>query len=225
MIQPIVNFFKNAWQNIKDTCLALWTGIKGIWELASPWFNETVVQPLVNFFSKAWEKIRSAFETAFKAISSFAKSILNGVITLVENSINSIIGKINSLLDAFNGAVEWAAGVLGEDWEGIKLIEEVNLKRYADGGFIEDGLFTMNHGEIAGKFTNGKSVVANNQQIVEGISAGVYQAVVSAMSASGGSQGQNVNVYLDGKQIYASVKKTESERGRTLMGSQLGYVY
>ena len=34
-----------------------------------------------------------------------------------------------------------------------------------------------------------------------------------------------INVYLDGKQIYASVKKTEAERGVQLMGNQLGYAY
>ena len=45
------------------------------------------------------------------------------------------------------------------------------------------------------------------------------------MNATNGRQDQNVNVYLDGKQIYASVKKTESERGRNLMGNQLGYAY
>ena len=36
----------------------------------------------------------------------------------------------------------------------------------------------MNQGEIAGKFSNGKSVVANNQQIVDGIAQGVYQAMM-----------------------------------------------
>jgi hypothetical protein len=49
--------------------------------------------------------------------------------------------------------------------------------------------------------------------------------VVAAMNATNGRQDQSVNVYLDGKQIYASVKKTESERGKTLMGNQLGYMY
>lgn len=226
VIQPVVNFFKNAWQEIKDTCSALWSGITQIWGLASPWFDEKVVQPLVTFFSKAWEKIRSAFEKAFNGISSFATWILNGVITLVENSINSVIGKINSLLDAFNSAVEWAAGILGEDWEGIKLIEEVNLKRYASGGFVDQGeLFIAREAgpEMVGRIGS-HNAVANNGQIVDGIAAGVYSAVVAAMSATGGRQDQNINVYLDGKQIYASVKKTESERGRTLLGSQLGYV-
>jgi hypothetical protein len=83
----------------------------------------------------------------------------------------------------------------------------------------------MNRGEIAGKFTGGKSVVANNQMIIEGIAAGVYSAVVAAMNDTNGGNSQNINVYLDGKQIYASVKKTEAERGVSLMGNQLGYVY
>lgn len=83
----------------------------------------------------------------------------------------------------------------------------------------------MNRGEIAGKFNNGKSVVANNQQIVEGIAEGVYSAVVAAMSETQQGGGQPVNVYLDGKQIYSSVKRTEARRGVNLMGNQLGYVY
>jgi hypothetical protein len=38
----------------------------------------------------------------------------------------------------------------------------------------------MNHGEIAGRFSNGQSVVANNQQIVDGIADGVYRAMMMA---------------------------------------------
>jgi hypothetical protein len=83
----------------------------------------------------------------------------------------------------------------------------------------------MNRGEIAGKFNNGKSVVANNQQIISGIAEGVYSAVVAAMNDTQRNGDQNVNVYLDGKQIYSSVKRTEARRGVNLMGNQLGYVY
>ena len=45
------------------------------------------------------------------------------------------------------------------------------------------------------------------------------------MTATNGQNSQGVNVYLDGKQIYANVKKRDSERGMQLMGSQLGYAY
>lgn len=47
---------------------------------------------------------------------------------------------------------------------------------FATGGFPEDGLFFANHNEMVGKFTNGKTAVANNEQIVSGIASGVRDA-------------------------------------------------
>lgn len=44
----------------------------------------------------------------------------------------------------------------------------------------------MNRGEIAGKFKNGKSVVANNQQITDGIAAAVYRAFRGANEGNRG---------------------------------------
>ena len=103
----------------------------------------------------------------------------------------------------------------------LPVYQDVNM--HASGGIIEDGLFTMNQGEIAGRFLNGKSVVANNEQIVEGISAGVYEAVVAAMSQSPNNGGtQEFNLIVSGKQVTAEVEKVQRERGLTLVGSQLG---
>ena len=45
------------------------------------------------------------------------------------------------------------------------------------GGFPEDGLFMANHSELVGQFSNGKTAVANNEQIVDGIKQGVKEAV------------------------------------------------
>ena len=73
---------------------------------------------------------------------------------------------------------------------------------------------------------NGSTAVANNEQIVEGISQGVYAAVVAAMSQSnGGERPMSVNVFLDGKQITAAVEKRQRERGRDIMtgGVTFGY--
>jgi hypothetical protein len=49
--------------------------------------------------------------------------------------------------------------------------------KYANGGFPEDGLFMANHNELVGGFSNGKTAVANNEQITEGIANAVYPAV------------------------------------------------
>ena len=101
----------------------------------------------------------------------------------------------------------------GNDYKTYKAyLEAIGLKvvkKHAQGGFIEDGLFTMNQHEMAGKFSNGKSVVANNQQITEGFAQGItktlapaiYSAVKQALSETSTDSNGNVNIYLDGKQI------------------------
>ena len=226
VVTPVVGWFSGMWTSVSGFFSQLWADVKTVWEPVANWFNATIITPLVGFFSTAWSGIKTAFKTAFSGIRDFAVSIINGLIGFVESGLNSIIRSINSLLEGFNNAASWAAGVLGKSWGGVTLLREVSLSRIQvreNGGFLEDGLFTMNHGEIAGKFNNGKSVVANNQQIVDGIAAGVYEAVVAAMSASRGSNSQSVNVYLDGKQITAAVEKRQSERGMQLIGNQLGY--
>ena len=38
-----------------------------------------------------------------------------------------------------------------------------------------------NHNELVGKFSNGKTAVANNEQIVQGIQSGVTSAIANAI--------------------------------------------
>jgi len=100
------------------------------------------------------------------------------------------------------------------------------VKKFANGGYLEDGLFTMNRGEIAGKFDNGKSVVANNQQISDGFAKAItatlapamYSAVKQAVGESNGG-GQSIKVYLDGKQLAENsvkyIRQMNKSNGRT----------
>ena len=44
-------------------------------------------------------------------------------------------------------------------------------------------MFYANHNELVGEFSNGRTAVANNGQIVEGIKSGVYSAMMSALSS------------------------------------------
>ena len=66
-----------------------------------------------------------------------------------------------------------------------------------------------------------RSAVVNNEQIVDSVSQGVYNAVRAALSAgnSGGSNPLRVNLYLDGKQITSAVEKVQRERGLSLVGA------
>lgn len=85
---------------------------------------------------------------------------------------------------------------------------------FKTGGFPEDGLFMANHGELVGKFSNGKTAVANNEQITQGIAQAVapavYNAVVSAMqnTQKGNS---DVVVNIDGKQVFKAVQRQAND--------------
>ena len=240
-------------KNVKDTFANLWTNIKSWWNTnVAPKFTlaywkakfdvikqaiRAKLDEVKQSVSDKWASIKNWF-TANIAPKFTLSFWLDKFKNLKEGFTQTIKNAVNAGIDLMNRFIGWINSSLSFSWKSfsiagkeivpagsIQLFTIPTIPRLETGGFLEDGLFTMNHGEIAGKFSNGKSVVANNQQIVEGIAAGVYEAVVAAMNATNGRQDQNVNVYLDGKQIYASVKKTESERGRTLMGNQLGYVY
>lgn len=84
------------------------------------------------------------------------------------------------------------------------------IMKYSVGGFPEDGLFMANHGELVGKFSNGKTAVANNQQIVDGIKQGVYEAVVSAMGTTKSDSG-DVVVNMDGREVFRVVRARANE--------------
>lgn len=221
--------------------------IQGFVSGAVKWFSDfpsTALQPIKTFcdsvkqkFVELWDSVKAWFNinvapkfTAYFWLTKF-EGIKEGFKLAIKNAVNAGIGLMNKFIGWVNEKMSFsweAVKVAGKEIVpagSIQLFTIPEIPKLEKGGFLEDGLFTMNRGEIAGKFNNGKSVVANNQQIVEGIAAGVYEAVVAAMNATSGNQSQSVNVYLDGKQITAAVEKRQNERGRTLMGNQLGYVY
>ena len=89
----------------------------------------------------------------------------------------------------------------------------IDLPKFARGGFPEDGLFYANHNELVGSFSNGKTAVANNAQIIEGISSGVYGAVAKAMSQNNGSNKYISNtIVVDGETIARTVTKAQDRQ-------------
>ena len=104
------------------------------------------------------------------------------------------------------------------------------IKGYATGGFPEDGWFRASHGELMGKFDNGKSVVANNNQITDGIEEASYRGYMRALLSQGtnnnnSSQRIETVVNLDGREIARAVNKENSRRGASIMSGNNGYLY
>ena len=62
----------------------------------------------------------------------------------------------------------------------------------------------------------------NVQQMQDAVYEGVYAAVSAAMRGNGSGGGsQVIKVYLDGKEVAASVEKAQRERGASIMGNEV----
>ncbi len=122
--------------------------------------------------------------------------------------------EINKLYDAK------PPGMPQNDWDKslvLKLANSLKIPGYKVGGFPEDGLFYANHNELVGKFSNGKTAVANNDQIVKGIAEGigpvVYSAVKQAISEAP-KQGSG-DVYLDATKVTKEIMGRAEEISRS----------
>ena len=126
---------------------------------------------------KAADDVKKAFDKKNWTFDGVAE----GLKKTFEDAKRGIKDVWNSIADKLNGDYEIGEGHM-----------HINLPHfYATGGFPEDGWFRASHGEMLGRFDNGQSVVANNQQITEGIARAVYSAMMSANSGNGG----NVPIY------------------------------
>lgn len=194
IIAPVTEGFRSIWTNVSSFFSQLWEGIKEIWASVSDWFNRTVIEPVKNIFNNLKDAISGAFDAAWSAVLGGVGGAMNAVIGAVEGAINTVIRIVNAFLKGFNKIIQWAASVVGTSWGGVSLISEVsfpriNVGRYAQGGFPQSGeLFMARENgitEMVGSIGN-RNAVANNDQIVSGIAAGVKQAVIEAMMAAGG---------------------------------------
>lgn len=213
VVQPIVGFFRGVWTDVSAFFTNLWDDIVAEWAPAAEWFNTNVIQPITNFFSDAWENIKYGFQAAFTAIGDFAVSVFNGVIGRVEAMVNRIIGAINGLISGFNSVVSWAADVIGVSWSGLSLIPTVSLPRLADGGFVDEGqLFIAREAgaEMVGSIGR-RTAVANNDQIVEGITYGVREANDDVVTA----------IYAVAQQIISAMQEQNSGNGSFDLGAYI----
>lgn len=128
-----------------------------------------------------WDFFADKIQQMLDGITAVFKGFVNGGLGLFENFINGVIGIVNNVISFINGLVR----ILGIH---IDLIPEVSIPRLATGGFVDEGqLFIANEAgaEMVGAMGR-RTVVANNEQIVEGISAGVTVAndgVIAAIYA------------------------------------------
>lgn len=139
---------------------------------------------------------------------------------------SSIDGIVRSLDDLFKYNNKRFNITTGTKYMGYQSLLD-RAPRYASGGFVEEGPFYMNRGEMVGKFSNGKNVVANNQQITEGIKQAVMEGMAQVMmnyNAGGNSAPVIENVFkCDSETLYRMTQVGKAKHGqRYIVANEFG---
>lgn len=180
-------FSLETWYELAD---GMSQGIFTKWEeLSKTWVAnitkwwKTNVEPW--FAVKRWqtlgENLKNGVFNGFKGIAVKTVEVLNSIIESFESMVDKVVDKVNDLIDKINDS-------LGDFIPNIPNISfkanfgRIPIPEFRTGGFPEDGLFMANHNELVGQFSNGKTAVANNEQIVAGIEYGVERAVERSLT-------------------------------------------
>ena len=135
-VDSIKGWFTGLWSKIKEIFSPVANFFKSIWNNA---FNavKTVFSPIVNFFSGIWGKIKDKFSSLGTsigdAIGGAVKAGINGVISLIENSINSAISLINGAIKLIN----LLPGV------SVGYVQKLHMPRLAKGGIVDSATIAM----------------------------------------------------------------------------------
>lgn len=160
-----------------------------------------VLKAIGNIKNKVLQKgsdIVSGLKDGFTEKVSTFTSVLGTLPETIRNAIPNLFDVGSSIIQNFaNGfsSVHIPMPHIGWDWAGGSIrignfsfsLPRFNLQWYAKGGFPEMGqLFIANEAgpEMVGKMGS-RNAVANNNQIVDGIKNGVFEAVLDAFNASG----------------------------------------
>lgn len=222
--------WSGIFNSIKNSLKNVWHDTAGQWlsDITTWWNND--VQPW--FTLEKWTNLLSKIPTAFSDAFNAAKEKALGVVEELYNKIVGWVGKMIEKIENVITKAKEAIGLSSSSGSSsssssigksttssssklsinipkitIPTIKvptiSVNIPKFATGGFPEDGLFMANHGELLGKFANGRTAVANNEQITTGIENAVYRAMMNVMQS--GAFGNNGNIMVN------AVLKTEND--------------
>lgn len=152
------NIFLGILEGFNSDFTAFETAIKNLFEKIKPWFTK-----------EKWTSVMSGVKTAFSNVWQGAVDKIKEIWNKFADWLNE---KLTIKIDTSNLIGQGIKTLLGSD--EIKL---ASIPKYKYGGMPEDGLFYANHSELVGRFSNGRTAVANNEMIVEGIEGGVERAV------------------------------------------------
>lgn len=222
IITPIKNFFNNLWTNVKNIASNAWNGIKGVFSGVGNWFSNIFQQAyngitrvfsnIGNFFSNIWNGIKNTFSklgtSIGNAISNAVKSGINGVISLIERTINTAISLINGGISLINLIPGVSIGKIGR----------LNLPRLAEGGYVKANTPQLamigdnrHQGEIVApedklmalyKKANQEMGLENNEKVIA-----LLERIIQILA----NLSFDSNLYIDGYELNKRLEKIKNK--------------
>lgn len=223
----IGDFFRQWGQNVVSMLKAPWaavgTIIKGeftaIFTVA-----KTVFNGISTLIKNAASNSANSIVEIFNRVKDRVQSIFQGI----HDFIKKIFDKIRSL---FSGSLQFPHIKLPHLWVRGQFsltppqVPQFGIAYYATGGFPSAGeLFIAgeNGAEMVGSM-NGRTTVANQEQIIEGIKRGVTEAMMSVMGTTGKQGKSEVVLNINGREFYratySDMKAVSKEHGISLVNN------
>ena len=217
---PVQAAFREIGEWLGEKLRVLLDGMKQQLEFSKQdWisYTESLKQKIGELKDKLVEKLSNIISKLSEVYNALKDKLVGGF----NSARDSIIRVMNDLTSWFNNTfgnlISWCKQA--HDWlqdvlDGISLVGSGGFGGFggfigglfggkrASGGFVDEGqMFIAREAgpELVGTM-GGRTAVANNDQIVEGIRQGVYDAVSAAMANNGTSE-PVVRVYLDSREI------------------------
>lgn len=202
---------------------------------------------IASFLSNLWYGIGDFFSIVFETILRVIGTAVQGFV----DAINALIWAWNKIplhskMDyVSNPMYDWADKVANERKESQRKRQEVAnssfddskdptnyeqqykelLEKYKNGSYPGTKEWDKNNGTSSGSYggTTSVNVNINEEEMRESVYNGTYNAFLDIFQRYGDelTGGKELKIYLDGKQITASVEKRQNARGQSLMGSEV----
>lgn len=213
---------KNGWEAVKDSRFLkrvanmkneVFTKIGNIKGKVTSKGND-IVSGLKNGFSSHW----SSFTETLGNIPSMISKAIPNLFSIGKDAIQGFANGFGSVhIPLPHVSVSWNRHSVGPVSFSTP---SFGLNWYAKGGFPENGemfIARENGPEMVGRMGN-RNTVANNNQIIDGIKKGVFEAVVEAFDMSGPMNNDkdkdvivNLTIKADSETLYKVVRKGQKK--------------
>lgn len=202
---------------------------------------------IASFLSNLWYGIGDFFSIVFEGILRVLGTAIQGIVA----GINALIDARNFFnpFDKWghisNPLYDWADNVASSRAESQRKRQEAAnssfddskdptnyeqqykelQEKYKNGSYPGTKEWDKNNGTSSGSYggTTSVNVNINEEEMRESVYNGTYNAFLDIFQRYGDELigGKELKIYLDGKQITASVEKRQNARGQSLMGSEV----